>query len=166
MSYFALLEPESGRTLPNLSKRSCPSISWLICFFKNPVDISCCSPAHPSSSSNTDFLRQQRWFRAQNSWLKLLFTVVSIAKHFNFFSALLCVADPSRASTNETTNTLGLELNEKIGSSIKLDEIDKDNGTSLPIQGVALVSRKLSSWTQVESKLNFATFLKSFCSSV
>ena len=54
----------------------------------------------------------------------------------------------------------------KTGFSTRFEVIDTDTGTCFPIQVVVIVSLKVSSWTQIDSKSNIAKFLKSFCSLV
>ena len=153
MSHFALLKPKTARTLQYLSKWSCKTISSYFCVWKNCVDISCCSRSiHSSWNSNTVSLRHRRWLRAEKMWLILLFTLVWTFKNFSFICALLCVGNPSIASTIDSTKSSRLELHEKIDCSIKLDEIDTDIGTCSPIQVVVSVSMNLSSCTQIGSK--------------
>ena len=79
----------------------------MIWFFRNCkkcVDTPCCcSSIHSSSKSNRGSLRQRRWLKAHKFWLSLLFTIFSTSKVSNFNCVLLCVANPSRASTNDST---------------------------------------------------------------
>ena len=80
--------------------------------------------------------------------------------------ALLCVAKPSTASTNDSTKTRGLELHRNIGMAKRFEDIETDTGTCLPIQVVVSVFSSFSSGIQIDSKSKTARLLKSFSSSV
>ena len=49
------------------------------------------------------------------------------------------------------------------GSSRRFEEMDTEIGTCLPLHVVVFVSLKDHSWTEIDSKSNFARFLKGFC---
>ena len=51
----------------------------------------------------------------------------------------------------------------KIGSSTRLEEMDTEISSGLPIHVVVFVSLEDSFWAQIDSKSNIAEFLKSFC---
>ena len=76
--------------------------------------------------------------------------------NLNFICALLCVAKPSRLLIKEDTRCRGSELQRKMGSSIRFDEIETDVGTCFPIQFVVSVSLYISSLTQIDSEIKMA----------
>ena len=87
---------------------------------------------------------------------------VSTSISLNFNCALLCVAKPSRALIKEDTRCRGSELQTKMASGIRFDEIETDIGTCFPIHFVVLVSFYVSSLTQIDSKSKTAKFLNNF----
>ena len=115
----------TGITLQYSSQWSCKQISWFFFLCKICVDTSCSSSSsiHPCWNSNSDSLRQRRWLGAEKTWLSFLCTPVSLSKNFNSICTLLCVANPPKASTNDSTKDPGLDLHEKIGCSIKLKKL-------------------------------------------
>ena len=62
-----------------------------------------------------------------------------MSKNFNVICAVFRVANQSRASTNDSTKSPGVELPKNIGCSIKLNEMDTDIGIFLPIHVVVSV---------------------------
>ena len=82
----------------------------------------------------------------------LILIAVSTSINLNFFCALLCVARPSRALIKEDTRCRGSELQRKMGSGIRFDEIETDIGTCFPNHFVVSVSLYVSSLTQIDSK--------------
>ena len=65
----------------------------------------------------------------------------------------------------DDTKSRGLRSQRKMGSCIKLHDIDTETGMCFPIHVVVSVSLKLSSSTQIDSKSK-RTLLKSFWLSV
>ena len=94
----------------------------------------------------------------------LIFIAVSMSKNKFFIIALLWRANFSRAPIKEVTRWWGSELQRKIGSFTRFEEMETEMGICFPIQFVVSVSLKLYSCTQIDSKSNIAKFLKSVCS--
>ena len=121
-----------------------------------------------SSLSQSSWLicsrRLSRWVSFSKVLPNLFFFVVSIPGKKSFIWVLLCRARPSRYPIKDVTRWWGSELQSKIGSAIRFEEMDTEIWTCFPIQVVLFVSLRVSSWTQIESKSKIAKFLKSFCS--
>ena len=75
---------------------------------------------------------------------------------------MLCVAKLTKASMKDGTKSRKLGSQSKMGSCIKLDDIDTETGMCAPIHVVVLVSLKLSSSTQVDSKSKSAMLFEEF----
>ena len=84
---------------------------------------------------------------------------VSTSINLNFICALLRLAESSRALIKEDTRCRGSELQRKMGSGIRFDEIETRIGTCFPIYFVVSVSLYVSSLTQIDSKSKTAKFL-------
>ena len=126
-------------------------------------------------------LSQSSWLLSNNAcsrqlwhWLSFskmlpsfVFVVVSISRNTFFFFVLIWEAEfSSRFPINDATRWWGSELQWKIISSTRSEEVDTDIETCFPIQVFVFVSLKVSSWAQIDSKPIIAKFLKSFCSLV
>ena len=170
MSYFALLNPNTGHTLHYRTRCSWSSINWFFRICKNCVGAffsSLSSSKQWSSKSKTRCLRRQwRSLRDSRVRVSLLLIAVSTSRKFNFFWDLLCLSKPSTASMNDSTKSRGLEVRRKIGMAIRLEYIETNIGTLLPIQVVVSVFLKFSSGIQIDSKSKTARLLKRFWSSV
>ena len=66
------------------------------------------------------------------------------------------------ASMNDSTKSRGLELQKNNGMAIKIEDIETETGTCLPIQIVVSVFLNFSPEIQIDSKSKTARFLKSF----
>ena len=58
---------------------------------------------------------------------------VSNSINLNFICALLCVGKPSGALAKEDTRCRGSEMQRRMGSGIRFDEIQTNVGTCFPI---------------------------------
>ena len=137
------------------------------CVCKNWVEAQISLSQSSWLMSNLAFSRQLwRWVSFSKILPSLIFIVVLISRNKFFFFALLWEAKLSRTPVKDATRWWGLELQMKIGSSTRFEEIDTDIGTCFLIQVVVFVSLKSSSWTQIDSRSNIAFFFNSFYSLV
>ena len=63
---------------------------------------------------------------------------------------------------NDSTKSRGLELQRKIGSAIRFEDIETGMGTCLPVQVVVSEFLNFSSGIQIDSKSKTAKLVKSF----
>ena len=120
---------------------------------------------HWCSNLKRRWLRQRRSLRDSRVRVSLLVVAVSTSRNFHFIWALLCVAKPSAASSNDSPTSHGLQLQRHIGMAIRFEEIETDIGPCLPIE-VAVLFLNFSSGIQIGSKSKTARLSKSFWSSV
>ena len=85
------------------------NICWFFCVHINCVDTSCSSSSkYPSSISINGLLWQRNWWRKEKHGLSLFITLLWNCKIINFIWPLLLVANPSRASLNDSTKCFAI----------------------------------------------------------
>ena len=124
ISYLALVNPKTGNVLQNLSKCSCKSLNWFFFAFVETV-LNC--------SWNYRLVLQNRHNEYDVDlmflgYMQVHFFAVSFRKKFIFIWALLSVAKFSKASKKNDTRSRILGSQRKMGSCIKLDDIDTVTG--------------------------------------
>ena len=89
-------------------------------------------------SSDRIIFKVQNWFlataklvRSGENMVDFTFYISLNLRKLQFRCALLCVANPSRSSTNDSAKFPAFELHGNFGFSVKLDEIDTHIWTSL-----------------------------------
>ena len=92
------------------------------------------------------------WLSCSKILDRLILIAVSTSTKINFICALLCVANPPKTLIKEGKRCQGSELQRKIGSGFRFDEIETDIGTYFPIHFVVSVSLYVSSLRQIDSK--------------
>ena len=105
----------------------------------------------------------RRWLSFCKMLPSLFFFVVLISRNKFLIFVFLWEANFSGAPIRDATRWWGSEFQREIGSSSRFEELDTDIRTCFPVQVVVFGSLKVSSWTQVDSKSNFAKVLKSLC---
>ena len=159
--YFALLEQNTSSTLQCRCKCSCNSIN---CFFicKNWLDEQFSLIQSSRFLSNFLIFSRQlwRWMSSHYAAYFILYCCFIIKEHV-FVFALLWEAVFSSARLKLAMRWCGSKLQKKIGSSTNFEETEVE--TIFPIHIVVFVSLDDSSWTQLESELNFVKILKSLC---
>ena len=140
-------------------------INWFFCACKKWVE------AQMSLSQSSWFMpnlacsrRLWRWLSFSRMLPSLILKVFSKSRNKSFICALLCDARRSSASINDETRWCGSELQRKIGSFTRFEEMETEVGIRFPIHFIVLVSLKPHSCTQIDSTSNIAKFLKSVCS--
>ena len=102
----------------------------------------------------------QLWSRVSFSKMmpSLIFIVVSLSWEKFFVFTFHSEDKFSRAQIQikDAMMCWGSELQRKIGSSTRFEEMDRDVGTCFPIQIVVFVSPKVAFWTKIYSKSNIA----------
>ena len=96
----------------------------------------------------------------------IIFIVVLVSKNKFFIIASLWRAKFSKAPEKELTDWWRSELQRKIVSFTRFEEMGIEMGICFPIHFFVSVSWKLSFCTQIDSKSNIAKFLKRVCSLV
>ena len=91
----------------------------------------------------------------------LIFIVVSTSP-IKFSFTLLYDPRPSRAPTKDATGWWGSDLQRKLGSFTRFDEMDTDIGTRFAIHVVVSVFLNVSYWAQIVSESNTAKLPESF----
>ena len=147
--YVALLKPKVVKTMQYRSKCSCRSINGFFWICMNWVEV---QVLLPQSSKSASSLRLWRCVSFSKMLPSLIFIVVLMSKNKLFIFALLWRAIFSRAPIREVTRWWGLELQRKIGSLTKFEEMEAEMGICFPIHFLVSVFLKLSSCTQFDSK--------------
>ena len=127
---------------------------WIV---KNWADVSASSESSTHSSWYSNFLLEYFSSLIQLfSWSKIFFicslTATSKSWNFVFFCSLLFSAKSSTRLTKSKIKFCGPLFYKKMGSSIKIDDLEIEVGTCFPIQVVVCISFSSSVETQFDSR--------------
>ena len=129
-----------------LSKCCCKSVRWFFCICRNCLELF----LQLSSTASTPTQCLSGWFSTSRE--RANFFCTFNLKEIHFLLSFHFLANFSKASMKDDTKSRRLGPQSEMGSCIKLDGIDIENGMCLPTHNVVSVSFKSSSFTQVDSK--------------
>ena len=145
----------------------CSSNNWFFWIFKNCVEAQFSFSQSSWFMSNLLNSSRRLWRLVSFSMMlpTVIFIVVSISSNMFSVFALLGEAEFARARIKDATRWWGSELQGKIDSFTRFEEMDKDIGTCFLIQVVLFVFKVLLLETN-RFKVDYCWSLKGFCSLV